>query len=236
MTSTPPTPPSSSPSSPSSPPRLNPFSPTPPSTPGGSPPRPSSPPGSLFSRLGARASYDYIPMHDTLVMFDMHDAAPAVYEMLGITPPIKDNGTSDPTDTRTLIAALDKDKALSSILRAQLDQFWTDFKIVGAVHVYDWREEVKQAATNRLNALKQRPNFVRAADPLLIVNVLARARSYLLIHGAALALDRPFLERIVMTDDPRLLSVVTAGQHIVDSLVPPPPPDDVFEDLDEDDK
>ncbi len=233
MTSTPPTPPGSTPSSP---PRLNPFSPQP-SAPGGSPPRPSSaPPGSLFSRLGARASYDYVPMHDMLVMFDMHDAAPAIYEMLGIAPPVKDDGTPDPADTRTLIATLDKDKALSSALRVQLDQFWGDFKIVGAVHVYDWREEVKQAATNRLNATKQRPNFIRAADPMLIMNVLARARSYLLIHGAALALDRPFLERIVMTDDPRLLSVVTAGQHIVDSLVPPPPPDDVFEDFDEDDK
>lgn len=236
MTNTPPIPPSTPPS-PSSPPRPNPFASASSSgSSGGSPLRPSPPPGSLFSRLGARASYDYMPMHDMLVMFDMRDAAPALYELLNVPPPVKEDGTSDVSDVRALITMLEKEKPLATALRTHLDQYWANFDIVGAIHVYDWREEVKQAATNRLNAVKQRPNFIRAADPMLIVNILARSRSYLLIHGAALALDRPFLERIVMTDDPRILAAVTGGQHIVDSLVPPPPPDDVFEDFDEDDK
>lgn len=231
MTNTPP----NSPPTPAS--RPNPFSsPPPPSSGGGSPLRPPPTPGSLFSRLGARATFDYMPIHDTLVMFDMHDVTPALYDLLKIAPPVKDDGSSDPTESKALIGMVEKDKALAAAMRTHLDQYWANFKILGAIHIYDWREEVKQAAINRLNATKQRPNFIRAIDPLLVMNILARSRAYLLIHGAALALDRPFLERVVMTDDPRILTLVTDGMHVVDSLVPPPPPDDIFDDLDEDDK
>lgn len=225
-------PPQASGPAPSAPaPRPNPFG----SPPSGLP-RPSSPPGSLFSRLGARANFDYMAMNDTLVMFDLRDVAPVLFDQLKIAPPVKEDGTPDKTDVKALITALEKNRPLLDELKERLNTYWNEFQLVGAVHVYDWREEVKQAATNRLNALKQAPHFVRATDPDFVLNVLARARSYLLIHGAALALDRPFLERVVMTDDPRMLAAIKATAFSEDSLVPPPPPtDDVFGDDDDDD-
>ncbi|MFN8527190.1 MAG: hypothetical protein U0670_01105 [Anaerolineae bacterium] len=225
----PPPPNAPAPSAPA--PRPNPFG----SPPSGLP-RPSSPPGSLFSRLGARASFDYMAMNDTLVMFDLRDVAPVLFDQLNITPPVKEDGTPDKTDVKALITALEKNRPLLDELKLRLNTYWDDFQLTGAVHVYDWREEVKQAATNRLNAVKLAPHFMRATDPDFVLNVLARSRSYLLIHGAALALDRPFLERVVMTDDPRLLAAVKQTAFTEDSLVPPPPPtDDVFGDDDDDD-
>ena len=136
---------------------------------------------------------------------------------------------------KTLISALEKDKSLTESLKAQLHEYWDQIQLTGAVHVYDWREEVKESAVRRLNAVKAPPNYVRASDPLLVLNVLARARSYLLISSAALALDRPFLERVVMTDDPRLLSFGKSDFNSAPLIPPPPPTDDVFEDLDDDD-
>ncbi len=223
------TPPNTPPSSPFPTPRPNPFAAS------GSRPAPPPPPGGLFSRLGARSTLDYVAMHDMLIMFDLADAAPMLYEMLNIEPPIKDDGSTDLHDPKPLIAALDKDRTLVELLKPRLNDYWKPLHFVGAIHIYDWREEVKEAAVRRLNAIKAPPVYMRASDPLLILNVLARARSYLLIPGAALALDRPFLERVILTDDPRVLNFSTSP-FTSTSLVPPPAPaDDIFDDDDDND-
>ncbi|MDX2159815.1 MAG: hypothetical protein SF162_00680 [bacterium] len=217
-------------------PRSNPFSSAfAASASGGSGARPSSSPGNFLSRFGTRSTVDYLPMHDLLLMFDLYDITPAAYYMFDIAPPSKEEGAVDTADSKALISIIERDKAVQERMRTALNAYWDGVRLVGAVHVYDWREEVKQAVTNRLNAIKQPPRYVRASDPLLVLNILARARTSLLIHGAALALDRPFLERVVMTDDPRLVQLASASRLIEDSFVPPPPPpDNLFNDEDDD--
>ncbi|GEM_PF-1394621 len=214
---------------------------TPPARPPFSPPtgRPGAPPppsGGLFSRFGARANFEYLPLHDTLVMFSLADVAEALYTALDISMPVKEDGTIEPKDFKPLIAALESSKALCDQLRVDMAAQWETIGLVGAVHVYDWREEVKVATNSRLQAIKAQPRFIRAADPMFVLNVLSRARSYLLLPDSAMALDRPFLERTLMSDDPRLLNAARNLNHKEDLLVEPPPPlDEVFEDDDFDD-
>jgi len=225
MTSFPPPPPSSTPPKPAA----NPFASS-----SGSRPSAPPPPGGLLSRLGARATLDYVAMHDTLIMFDLDDAAGAIFDLLQIEPTKADEQTTATRPGVTLINMMEKNRSLPESLKPTLNEYWHGVSLVGAVHVYDWREEVKEAAVRRLNAIKAPPDYLRATDPFLIVNVLARSRTNLLIPGAALALDRPFLQRIVITDDPRLTQY-GASAYMQASLVPPPPPDDLFDDDDEDD-
>lgn len=212
---------------------------TPPARPSpfsGSSPRPAPAPSSgLLSRLGARAAFEYMPLHDTLVMFDLVDVSKAIFMLLDRTPSVQVDGTPETDRSSSVIALLEKERHLADTLRERMLTPWTDMHLIGAVHVYDWREEVKQAATNRLQAIKAQPRFIRAADPLFVLNVLARARSYLLIPDAAVALDRPFLERILISDDTRLFKFAHDSGFTEDLLVQPPPPvDDVFDDEDDD--
>jgi hypothetical protein len=171
-------------------------------------------------------------------MFDLRDVSTAIYEFLSVPIPQAEDESLNPTDTNPLIAVLEKDRALQDQLRDWITDGWVQLNLIGAVHVYDWREEVKNAANNRLQAAKLPPKYIRATDPVLALNVLTRARSYLLIPDAAVALDRPFLERVVLSDDPRLVKFARDTGFTDDLLVEPPPPiDDPFDedDLDDDD-
>ena len=49
-------------------------------------------------------------------------------------------------------------------------------------------------------------------DPLIVLNVLARARGNVLLPDAPLVLQPRSLDRCVMTDDPRLADLVAGGR------------------------
>jgi hypothetical protein len=79
-------------------------------------------------------------------------------------------------------------------LRDRLEASWRERGLVGAALVWAWRSPGKQA------------EVLHATDPLVVVNVLARARGNVLLAGAELALEVPFLARELASDDPRLVS------------------------------
>lgn len=171
----------------------------------------------LLNRMGARVTWEMLTLTDTVIQFDLHALGKPLYDLIGIEMP------NEVTDAESAITALENDRGLHDSLKAKLDEHWETYQLRGAIFVYNWREEVKQALNYRLLALQESANFVRALEPLLVLNVLARSRASLLLATAPLALERPFLTRTLGADDPRLLKLVSEGEHSELPLVEPPP-------------
>lgn len=204
---------------PAAPPLPRPLQPPPP------PPRPAANPNPFTNRLGARAEWQMMPLADTLVCFDLNAPGQVLNDLLGL--PRDEEVTID-----RILQTLDADKALAERLKTQLDAVWERYDLRGALLVYTWRDELKQSVNQRLIAVRQPPIYLRALDPLLILNVLARSRTTLLLAGAPLALERPFLSRALASDDSRLLELVKQTGYLEEALFEPPPPPP--EELDED--
>ena len=81
-------------------------------------------------------------------------------------------------------------------LAERLDQAWTLLALRGAVLLYAGVSGPRSVAVTPCR------------DPLLVLNVLARARGDLLLPDAPLVLQPRALDRHVVTDDPRLTSRV----------------------------
>jgi hypothetical protein len=173
--------------------------------------------GSLLNQMNARAVWEMLALTDTVIQFDIHALGKPLYDRIGIEMP------EDTSDAEAVITALVSDKSLHEPLKARLDEAWESYQMCGAILVYNWREEVKQVMNMRLLAIRESPRFVRALDSLLVLNVLARARSSLLLATAPLALERPFLTRTLASDDPRLQKLVSVSHYIELPFFEPPP-------------
>ena len=84
---------------------------------------------------------------------------------------------------------------------AELDAAWAGYGLSGAVLVFPWHA--------RHAVVYERP--VDATDRLLVANVLARARSAVLLGRAPVILDREYLRRDLASDDPRLVALAEAS-------------------------
>ena len=81
-------------------------------------------------------------------------------------------------------------------LAERLDRAWALLALRGAVLLYP--------SVSGVHA----DGATHCRDPFLVLNVLARARGNLLLSDAPLVLERRALDRRVVTDDPRLTSLV----------------------------
>ena len=88
------------------------------------------------------------------------------------------------------------------------------YTLKGAMLVYPWEEERKQVILAHARTNNTRAVCLRAIDPLLVLNVLARARTNLLQPRAPLALEASYLERALITDDSRLLKLAQLTGYI----------------------
>lgn len=84
-------------------------------------------------------------------------------------------------------------------LTARLDGAWSALGLRGAVLLWASPEE-------------STADVLDAVDPLLAINVLARAQGEILIAGAPALLERSKLRRALATDDPRIVAAVLAGR------------------------
>lgn len=216
--------------------RLPPNPPTPPSN---VPPRP---PSGLFGATGrpnSRVTWEIIPTSDVVARIELPPIGAAVMAYVGISyPTIPDDDalTAEendimrrtlekmlPNQTAMILSeALDKDAALESDLRERLDAAWEAWGFSGAALVHTWSEKARVAYVTRLQAIGQPTVALRPTDPALVLNLLARARSTVLIAHAPPALERAFLERPIYSDDPRLVALVQATGYEEVPLVEPP--------------
>jgi hypothetical protein len=175
------------------------------------PPLPNS--NSLLQRMGSKVTWTLLPVVDEIACFDLRVPVPDALREIGI-----------PVGLDTLVDLLHmvKEKhADAQTLRELLDQSWQSYGLHGAALVYQWRDDLREGMAARLTALKQPPIYLRVTDPLLVLNVLARARTSLLLANAPLALEFPYLSRVLASDDSRLLELARAKGSTREPLVAP---------------
>jgi hypothetical protein len=166
----------------------------------------------LSSRFGAKVNWSIVPAVDEIVCFDLSILSADVLRSLDIN--LRTNPVAD------VLSALEADPVFEQAFKDRLDESWDGYKLIGATLVYVWREDLREGMAARLNALKLPPVYLRATDPQVVLNLLARARSSLLLANAPLALERSFLERVLASDDLRLIQLVRATGFTEERLSP----------------
>jgi hypothetical protein len=154
------------------------------------------------SRFGtSNVSCDIVPLAGTLVRFDLNGLGASLCRLLGI------KGSGE--EREAAIQAIETDENLRASLAKKLDAAWEVYGFQGAALIYPWHEGLQQAiATRTLDAFPgSAPAYLRALDPFLVLNVLARARSQILLANLPPDLERAFLERSLAADDPRLIEL-----------------------------
>lgn len=168
--------------------------------------RPPTPPNSPFGSLGSRfgmskVNWEIVPISDTVVIFDLNGLGDPLYRL------VNSKKRKDVTDRQAVIQATQETGPTLSSLTSILDKAWDSYELRGAALVYVWRDEVKQAITARVNKDKNPLTCLRVTDPLFVLNVLARARSHILLATSGLALEQGFLDRSLIADDARLIAL-----------------------------
>ena len=89
----------------------------------------------------------------------------------------------------------------------ELERAWKGYGLKGAALIYPFRKATESESQTEVPG----PALYRATDARLILNVLARTRGQVLIAGATLRLEEPFLERHLATDDPRIVALARSS-------------------------
>lgn len=178
-------------------------------------------------------SWTIQPAYKTVVRFDLRGLGDPFYRLMGqdINP--------DFGDSRALTRALEEGGESVGKLQTLLDEAWTRYAVEGAVLVYNWNSETWKTIAypehgqqpvqndtqsdaddfsddNNANTQPPKPLFqcLRAIDLALVINVLGRSRSQLLIARAPLLMAQQYLNRSIMSDDPRLVALTRATGFI----------------------
>ncbi len=191
------------------------------------PPPPPRPPASnpFGNRLGGRADFPILSTGEIVARFELTSVPASLWN------PVLDERLS----AEDAITLFESNKALVERAKAELDAAWTRYNFRGAALMYAWRDELRHALNNRLMTLKRPTVYLYITDPVLVLNILGRSRASLLLTDAPLALERVFLNRILATDDPRLIQFARdAGSR--EELIFEPPPVEEIDDSDNDNK
>lgn len=194
-----------------------------------SPPRPPAPRFGSTQNNNQR-SWVMQPLQKTVVRFDLRGLGDPFYRLLGheLNPEFG--------DYRKVTAVLERGGEVVRDLENLLNRVWEGYRLQGAILVYNWNADSwKTIATppapapsededeNGLPAAAPPPpvtfTCLRSIDLQLILNVLARSRSQVLLTRAPLVFSQQYLNRAVITDDPRLVNLVKATGYLEDEPV-----------------
>ncbi len=100
------------------------------------------------------------------------------------------------------LAAQASGRGLNTRLVVASERAWREVSLTGAVLMFRWHADVATPPAGQ-----PRPVVRVATDPCTVVNVLGRARGWLLLPGWPLALEPEYLLRSLATDDPRLVAL-----------------------------
>lgn len=189
---------------------------TPPPAP--SPSRLSNPFGSQHQRV-----WQMQPIQKTVVRFDLRGLGDPFYRILG------HELQAEYGDYKVLTAALEKEVDGTRELEVALNKSWESYRLQGATLVYNWNADTWHNVTNTPPASAQENSdeeppqtppppvtftCLRSIDLLLVLNVLTRSRSQVLLTRAPIVFSQEYLNRSLMSDDPRLVSLAKATGYL----------------------
>jgi hypothetical protein len=209
------------------------------------PPAPPPPPRpSPFGRRSAAKKEDdnnevvsvITPLERTSVRFELRGLGDPFYRILG------HDMTPEYDNIRKLTAALAEENENTAALLEKLEAQWASFNLKGAMLMYfmdgDMRRTLRKP-TPMPDPKKSLPDWLggddddddnakqpvavaeltalRAIDAALVLNVLARARSQVLLAEAPPVMATSYLSRSIVTDDPRLVAIARATGCLPDA-------------------
>lgn len=186
---------------------------------------PYTPGSSLSSRFGpARTTWEILPYSPVIARFSLEGLGGSLQRILG-------SGLIDNIGTyEAIIHSIEKNKDAMSALVASLETIWSGYALTGAILVHPWEQDTKQVVLAHAKIANIKAMCLRALDPLLVLNVLARSRTNLLQPRAPLALEQAYLERSLITDDVRLVKLVQSSGYFEEII---PEEARIDEDIDE---
>ena len=98
---------------------------------------------------------------------------------------------------------LENEEQLISLLNG----VWNNYKLRGAILIDAWDESIAELF-DMDSPWKYRLTMLRPVSPLLVVNILGRARAGILLPHLPLSLAPQFLERDLVSTDQRLIQMV----------------------------
>ncbi|MEQ8677892.1 MAG: hypothetical protein RLP44_03660 [Aggregatilineales bacterium] len=183
------------------------------------------------NRFGASdVTWIISPTDEYFVRFDLNGLGDPFHRLLGVALNL------DYSDVSNVVIALEDGGKQVTQLQEKMEAAWKTYKFNGAGLVYPWKDEIKQIIatqsmvqvnTNNANANDddydasdtstnaQTDNLttsgcLRSIDLLLVLNVLARTRADLLLAESPITFERGFLERSLVTNEPRIVALARA--------------------------
>jgi hypothetical protein len=183
---------------------------------------------------GETAMWTITPRHKTMVRVQLNGLGDPLHRILGV--PL-DLASGDP---ERLHKRLENDESLHNALLEALEQAWATYDMQGVVMLYENEDTITRSFTQKTQPLpppprrpfgnsnnnndddedennnEQEDDFVpevqclRAIDPALVLNILARSRANILLANAPLALETGLLQQSLLTDDPRIVELANA--------------------------
>lgn len=189
--------------------------------------RPGAPSG-LRSRFGsAPVNLHIVPVGSAIVCFSLEGLGGSLRYILGDNLPVAGG------NYETILESTENDQQALKTIQHNLDSVWADYDLQGAMLVYQWEESMRDTLLHSARIDNSKAIILRAFDPMLVLNVLARARENLLQPGAPLALEKSYLERTLISDDQRLVRLVQTSGYFEEALAEPPAPPDEAETVEE---
>lgn len=199
------------------------------------PPRSNNQGGSLLNRVNngnQPLSWMCTPVHTSVVRFDLRGLGDPFYRLLG--HPLK----VEYGEPLRFSEVVEQGGETALTLESFLQEQWLQYELNGAILVYPWNVKVWKSIARPVpmpvalgleaeDSGDQTPKptevepiitCLRSIDLSLVLNVLARARTQILLSTAPLILNRQYLMRSLVCDDPRLLDLVRATGYIEESL------------------
>ena len=183
------------------------------------------------NRFGASdVTWIISPTDEYFVRFDLNGLGDPFHRLLGVELNL------DYSDVRNLVNTLADGGKQVTQLQEKMESAWETYKFNGAGLIYPWKGEIKQIIATQpmvqvdannanandddyddsdTSANTQTDNLttsgcLRSIDMLLVLNVLARTRADLLLAESPITFERGFLERSLVTNEPRIVALARA--------------------------
>ncbi len=182
----------------------------------------------LRSRFGSTPiAWDVLPVGDTLVCFSLEGLGGSLKYMM------QDDLSAASGSYEAVLQSIEQDTQAQAQLTAILDDMWNAYEMTGAMLVYSWKDSTRDVIRTDAQLSNRKPVYLRAFDPLLVLNVLARSRDNLLQATAPVSFDATYIDRTIISDDPRLVKLVQMSGYFEMEIPAPLRPPEVDEEDDE---
>lgn len=185
----------------------------------------NAPAPSPFRSLPSREQIEYalLPLHKVAVRFELKGLGDPFYRLLG------HEVNTEHSDSRLVVRKLEQGGDDADAIRELMDTAWGKYGLKGAVMVYPMEAEnlVKQLSAptfmpkkdlfdddddtdKKDDPPKPAVKVLRAIDIMLVLNILARARTQVLLATSPVMFNQHYLNRAIVSDDPRLVALAMA--------------------------